>query len=220
MPMKKLSLKNVAVFALLLIMQYGCWEPNTNRPDITDADKLRYTGNQFFAMGNADSAIFYYNKSLIRFKNELWLYRYHDSIKDTLTGGLISKIDHNVGIIYDSLKNYNTSTAYFLQALKWNIRTTGDYQRIEDETNLSYNYLMSGKNSTSGSGEQKSFYLQAQSHINKACNYVDDSHYNTTEYAKNVYKTAFEIYQATGDKTKADSLEKKYNDILSHLNTN
>jgi tetratricopeptide (TPR) repeat protein len=101
--------------ALLVAKQMNTWAlQNETDTSLRYAVSLRYIGNSHETLGNTDSTIYYWTKSVVLFE------KHHPKIPDYIS------IINNLGILYSELGDYKVAEPYFKQALEIRKKTLGD----------------------------------------------------------------------------------------------
>ena len=101
--------------ALYVAKQMNAWAlQNETDTSLRYAVSLRYIGNSHETLGNTDSTIYYWTKSVELFE------KHHPKIPDYIS------IINNLGILYSELGDYKVAEPYFKQALEIRKKTLGD----------------------------------------------------------------------------------------------
>lgn len=189
----------MAVFILLLAMQTGCNMSGSKKDAKTEyvqAKELENKGQQFRHEGNTDSAIFYFDKSLVLYKELASLV---SLANDTLYGQNICRVSLYKSFLLDTLKKPKMEIPVLLEALKWaKICRSPNATRIAEEY-LGFSYINLGLDASATRSEHDSLFKKAAMWMEAECSNYDSLKLDKTSDALEAYNNTRNIFKELKD---------------------
>jgi hypothetical protein len=216
--MKNKSLKCIAVLSILMLLQTDC-NPQSN-DKLAQAKNLEQKAAFYRKEGEVDSAIAYYNKSLIVYKD---LANQTEATKGTLYIFKIAQINLFIGLRYDSINNFDNALKYVLESLQWAKRLNHPILRLIDEGEIGRLYAKSGALKKNDSDEQLNLYKEGLKYTLACCWAMDSlgwdipGNFKDNKMALDCYALAHLSFKKIGDTSREQFYQKKYYDLYTKL---